>query len=172
MNFKKIEKNFLPFFTIFTFLAFLRHPNDQKMFQRGRSQFFHVLKHQNFFWQNWGTLSPIVFGPAWIQSLGKFWKIYEKNAELKICVRPRYIEPEIEKYWSEVEGVWRMKLNILLRRDKDKSPSTLVNILQKSITFARDHAIGANFDKNINFDAKFHRRNYFRKNMNLMSKLC
>ena len=31
------------FFTIFTFLAFLTHPNDQKKFRRARSQFFHVL---------------------------------------------------------------------------------------------------------------------------------
>ena len=57
------------FFTNFTFLAFLTHPNDQKMFQRARSQFFHVLKHQKNFRQNWGTLGPKVFGLAWIQSI-------------------------------------------------------------------------------------------------------
>ena len=56
------------FFTNFTFLAFLTHPNDQKMFRRARSQFFHVLKHQKKFRQNWGTLGPKVYGPAWIQS--------------------------------------------------------------------------------------------------------
>ena len=56
------------FFTIFTFSSFLTHPNDQKMFQRARSQFFHVLKHQKNFRQNWGTLGPKVYGPAWIQS--------------------------------------------------------------------------------------------------------
>ena len=56
------------FFTNFTFLAFLTHPNDQKMFRRARSQFFHVLKHQKNFCQNWGTLGPKVFGPPWIQS--------------------------------------------------------------------------------------------------------
>ena len=59
------------FFTNFTFLAFLTHPNDQKMFWRARSQFFHVLKHQIFFCLNLGslgTLGPKVFGPAWIQS--------------------------------------------------------------------------------------------------------
>ena len=37
------------FFTILTFLAFLTHPNVQKMFRRARSQFFHVLKHQKIF---------------------------------------------------------------------------------------------------------------------------
>ena len=56
------------FFTIFTFLSFLTHPNDQKMFRRARSQFFHVLKHQKNFRQNWGTLGPKVFGSTWIQS--------------------------------------------------------------------------------------------------------
>ena len=40
------------FFTIFTFLSFLTHPNDQKMFWRARSQFFHVLKHQKKFSSN------------------------------------------------------------------------------------------------------------------------
>ena len=64
------------FFTNFTFLAFLTHPNDQKMFRRARSQFFHVLKHQKKFRQNWGTLGPKVFGPPWIQSFGnlKVWQ--------------------------------------------------------------------------------------------------
>ena len=60
------------FFTIFTFSSFLTHPNDQKMFWRARSQFFHVLKHQKNFRQNWGTLGPKVFGPAWIQSWRKY----------------------------------------------------------------------------------------------------
>ena len=49
------------FFTIFTFSAFLTHPNDQKMFRRARSQFFHVLKHQKFF------LSKL--GPPWSKSV-------------------------------------------------------------------------------------------------------
>ena len=56
------------FFTIFTFLAFLTHPNDQKMFRMARSQFFHVLMPPKKFRQNWGTLGPKVFGPPWIQS--------------------------------------------------------------------------------------------------------
>ena len=59
------------FLSNFTFLSFLTHPNDQKMFRRARSQFFHVLKHQKFFCQNWGTLGPKVFGSTWIQSAAR-----------------------------------------------------------------------------------------------------
>ena len=50
------------FFTIFTFSELLTHPNDQKMFQRARSQFFHVLKHPKK-----------VFSPPWIQSYPHPW---------------------------------------------------------------------------------------------------
>ena len=69
------------FFTIFTFLAFLTHPNNQKMFWRARSQFFKVLKHQNNFCQNWGTLGPKVFCLAWIQSLDMCNKLGYKYIE-------------------------------------------------------------------------------------------
>ena len=83
------------FFTIFTFLAFLTHPNDQKMFWRARSQFFHVLKHQKNFRQNWGTLGPKVFGPAWIQSYVLFpstpWGYcgYYKDSEMIAYISER-----------------------------------------------------------------------------------
>ena len=71
------------FFTNFTFLAFLTHPNDQKMFRRARSQFFHVLKHQKNFRQNWGTFGPKVYGPALIQSKLKTWCEYWKKVKIK-----------------------------------------------------------------------------------------
>ena len=93
------------FFTNFTFLSFLTHPNDQKMFQRPRSQFFHLLKHQKKFHQNWGTLGPKVFGPAWIQSGDiRKWLSHLLSGS----------RPDTSQFWMEITSqIWWTTLLVL-----------------------------------------------------------